>query len=286
MCDIKPPLTFDQQLELMISRNLIVRNRKYALSKLMQINYYRLNGYSLTLRQGDYYLPDVEFEHIIKLYEFDKRLRALLLGILETIEVSFRTHIAYQHSQRYGAMGYRSPLNFNNPGYHMHFITKLNETINKHKDKPFVSHHIKRYQSQFPIWVTVELLSFGEISKLFNNLKIDDRKAISRVYNRIPEKYILSWLHYLTVLRNECAHYGRLYNSSFRKSPKLSTRDKELVVHRNSVFSGVFIINKLLLDQCTWLDFMINLEALLERYDDVVDLHFLGFPDNWQDILE
>lgn len=47
--ETKPFKTYDEQLDLLISRNLIVRDRVFALSILHHINYYRLSAYSLTL---------------------------------------------------------------------------------------------------------------------------------------------------------------------------------------------------------------------------------------------
>lgn len=46
---LKPAKTFDEQLDILISRNLIVDNRTRAINILKQVNYYRFSAYSLTL---------------------------------------------------------------------------------------------------------------------------------------------------------------------------------------------------------------------------------------------
>lgn len=34
-----------------------------------------------------------------------------------------------------------------------------------------------------------------------------------------------------------------------------------------------------------WKDFETQLEALIEEYQDVVNLSFIGFPNDWKDVL-
>lgn len=104
---IKPPTTFEQQIEIFRSRNLIIEDEKEAIEFLKRVNYYRLTGYTLTLKKNDRFFDGVTFNDIRHLYEFDKKLRNLLLEVLEDIEISFRTHIAYHHAHNYGPQLHR-----------------------------------------------------------------------------------------------------------------------------------------------------------------------------------
>jgi abortive infection bacteriophage resistance protein len=47
------------------------------------------------------------------LYEFDKKLRQLLIGVLESMEIAFRTHIAYDLAH-IGSLGYEKSENLSN----------------------------------------------------------------------------------------------------------------------------------------------------------------------------
>ncbi|HAX72623.1 MAG TPA: hypothetical protein DCY20_03790 [Firmicutes bacterium] len=40
-------------------------------------------GYTLTLRKDNIFYPNVTFENVIELYQFDAKLRSLLLYLLE-----------------------------------------------------------------------------------------------------------------------------------------------------------------------------------------------------------
>jgi abortive infection bacteriophage resistance protein len=56
---------------------------------------------------------NVTFKHIYRLYEFDKKLRQLLIGVLESMEIAFRTHIAYDLAH-IGSLGYEKSENLSN----------------------------------------------------------------------------------------------------------------------------------------------------------------------------
>lgn len=45
-------------------------------------------------------------------YYFDKKLRELLIYYLESVEIEFRTKIAYYHAHDYGPLGYKESKNF------------------------------------------------------------------------------------------------------------------------------------------------------------------------------
>ncbi len=62
---------------------------------LQRISYYRLSGYLVEYkRPDDTYLPGTRLSTIYAIYEFDRRFRNLLLGIIEPIEISIRTKLA------------------------------------------------------------------------------------------------------------------------------------------------------------------------------------------------
>ncbi|MEA2028374.1 MAG: Abi family protein, partial [Campylobacterota bacterium] len=104
--------SFEEQLSKLKSRNLIITNEEYTLSKLQHINYYRLSAYFLPYQyrkdstQKDQFLPDTSFEDIVKLYYFDSKLRTIIFEAIEVIEIYLRTQIAYHHSLKFGAFGY------------------------------------------------------------------------------------------------------------------------------------------------------------------------------------
>ncbi|HHY43170.1 MAG TPA: hypothetical protein GX514_10070, partial [Thermoanaerobacterales bacterium] len=277
---VKPPSTIQQQIELLKRRNLIIEDEEFAKHVLTHVSYYRLSGYSLTLRRNDIFYPGVTFNTIYEIYEFDKKLRYLLLDLVEIVEISFRTHIGYHLAHKYGPLCYTDSKYFEKEVYHKEFLSDLQKEIERNKQELFVKHHIEKYGGKFPIWVAVEILSFGTLSRLFNNMKKEDKNTISKTYYNFPAVYITTWLRSLVVLRNICAHYGRLYNRRFTITPKLGKKDKKLGIQNDKLFALVFILKYLIKDDNKWTSFLINLEALFETFDKVYP-SLMGFPANW-----
>ncbi|HIW33068.1 MAG TPA: Abi family protein [Candidatus Paenibacillus intestinavium] len=79
---LKWPTTYKQQIDLLLSRGVVIEDVEQATTILKHISYYRLTAYGLSLKQegSDNYIANTSFEHIYRLYEFDSKLRALLMS--------------------------------------------------------------------------------------------------------------------------------------------------------------------------------------------------------------
>lgn len=151
---LKVPKTYEEQVSILKERGLHIENEQKAIEVLKRINYYRLTAYGLTLKtsdKADQFKSGISFEHILKLYEFDKELRLLLLDAIESIETAFRAHIAYYHAHTYGAVAYKDPTHFKNETYHAKFLTNLERSLKENERELFVKHHHTKYQSNFQI---------------------------------------------------------------------------------------------------------------------------------------
>lgn len=282
---LKKPTTYQEQIELLISRGIVIRNVEKAVEVLKRISYYRLSAYGLSLKkEKDMYLPGTTFEHIYRLYDFDSKLRALLLSISEYVEISFRTQLIHYLGHKYGELGYREESNFRNSRIHWRFMQRLEELLGG-ANELFVLHHEKNYGGQFPIWAAFEVTTFGMLSTLFKNLKTADKKQLARDYYDVAYySKISSWLHSISVVRNRCAHYNRIYNKSLSVAPSLPNGTRHLEIDNNQLFSVVYILKKLVTNHYEWNIWVTQLEALLEAYPEV-DLDLLGFKNDWIEIL-
>lgn len=282
--NVKPPTTFQQQVELIKNRGALIYDEDEALKILKRTNYYRLSAYFLSLKEGkDQFKKGVTFEKIYSLYEFDRKLRILLLEYLESIEIAFRTHITYLLAHKYGPLCYLYSQFFENEQYHKEFLGKLMKEIEAQKGKElFIKHHLDKYDGHFPIWAAIEVTSFGWLSKLYSNMKKEDKKAIAREYYNVSYVYLVNWLHVLGYIRNVCAHFGRLYNKPLAKRLKLSKKENR--VPNDRIFAVIFVMKKLLPTN-DWRHFVTRLEALIEQYEDNIELDRIGFPTNWRSIL-
>jgi len=63
--------TIEEQLEIFRSRGLTINDETQARNFLLRNNYYRISGYSLTLRKNDVFFKSAAFQNIVDIYQFD-----------------------------------------------------------------------------------------------------------------------------------------------------------------------------------------------------------------------
>ena len=289
MKPLKQPKTYDEQIEILIEKHgLIIKDKNYAKTILSRVNYYRLSAYGIGLREPenkDRYTEGATLEQLYNLYQFDEQLRGLLFGIIQNVEIELRTRIAYHVASQYGADGYMHIENFvpvmNRYGELIHesLIRDFENEVVRQRGNPFVAHHLDIYGGEFPIWAAVELFSFGMLSKLYMTMKIADRKAIAKFYGT-DAHYMGSWIASLVDMRNICAHYGRVYNRPFTKSPRLYSEYRQYMSNR--LFPVILTLKRI--NNHKWDGFASELIELIGAFPDV-NLAHVGFPENWIDVI-
>ena len=293
---LKEPKTFEEQIQILEDRNMKIENKEDAIKILKTTNYYRFTAYALQFKKFDNYDNRVSFRDVYKLYKFDKRLRHLILGILENIEIAMRTYLAYQLSISHGAEAHTNPDIFKdrdlysgridmNGRSRKGLMEEIKLEIRNNNKELFVKHHVNKYNGHFPIWVIVEIFSFGMLSRTYGNLNIVDQKQISKNCFNINYQLLESWLKNLAYVRNICAHYGRLYNKKMSIMPKIHTKYSQDNIDLNKLFVSVLAIKELTVTTSEWDVFKDQLKILIDEYIDVIDFKLIGFPENWFEIL-
>ena len=288
----KPPLSLDAQIDLLIERGLHVPDRAQARHYLTHINYYRLRGYWLPFEVASEHAehrfrPGTRFDHVIALYVFDRHLRLLLLDLIERVEVAVRTQWAYQLAMRHGAHAHLNANLFRDLKQYATSLKTLKDEV-KHSRETFIEHYRNTYTQPDlpPIWAISEVISMGQLSKWFQNLKHrEDRQAIARVM-QIDEWVLCSFLHHLTLVRNLCAHHSRIWNRHFAitmKFPKhpLSIRDSINPAADRQLYNTLVMLSyfmRIISPDSQW---RAQFLTLLEQYPQVQP-RAMGFPENWQ----
>lgn len=283
--ELKKPITFEEQLEKIKLRGCIVGDDDWAINVLKRINYYRLTAYFLPYKEPDEtYIDGTTFNNMYRTYEFDRKLRQLLFTTVEEIEIMLRAQLSYYHAHRFGALGYKNPQNFNKLHKHEAFIDKINEDIYRNRNKPSVQHHMKYYGGEFPIWVVVELFTFSQLSIFYSDMPRADKKALARLLCSSTDKNVSSWLRCISELRNNCAHYSRLYNANLVSIPATPLNFSYKL--GKTVFDYIVVLKLLYHDNLRWKnEFVAKLVDLIDEYETSIELDRIGFPENWHEIL-
>lgn len=305
---IKPFLTYEGQInKLTMDKGLTIADTNAAKISLENIGYYALIGgykqllYNPMTRK---YLPGTTFDDILSLYTFDKNLRELVFKYICRIEQKLRSLISYGFSETYSPneTEYLNAANYNNTHKNAAGIHKLIQmlTIEAHSNTnhPYVVYQRTTYNN-VPLWVIVNTLTFGQLSKMYSFLKTGVQSKISRAFNGVSEKELGQYLKALTHFRNVCAHNERLFSFRCRLDIPDTVLHKKLGIPQTGTqylngktdLFAVIIAFRYLLSREDFLMFKRSLTGLI---DDIAhDSHTLtenklldamGFPTNWKSI--
>lgn len=287
---MKDPKTIEQQVQILIDRGLIVDDIEFAKDFLNQVNYYRFSGYLKLFSTNDIFDINTSLEDIIEIYNFDCELRKILYSYLGYIEVLIKTQLALNLSLNISSIFYLDKNNFMDEDRFNSLQKDINDSITRKYSKELF---IKHFQGDYlPIWVLVEIMSFGNISMMYANLIDSNKDLVCKGYLNTNKAYLKNYLYVLSNLRNACAHQGRIYGKDFELAPKVSSKDKKILLtnrinvsnSNHKLFIYIFVMLKLIKDD-TLKEKMINeLKLLFSKYSNV-DIDKIGFVNNWESIL-
>ncbi|MDR0910663.1 MAG: Abi family protein [Spirochaetaceae bacterium] len=287
MPDVKPFLSLEAQIEKICSRGCTINDKNQAMAVLSRINYYRFSAYFLPFKQADgSYKIGTAFAKVYGMYEFDRRIRGVVFQAVARIEVLMRSRIAYLYAENYGPLGYLDAQNYSSKWHnHAKFLEQIKNEIRQNRKVLFVKHHIKKYDNQFPLWVIVELFTFGMLSKFYADLQTPIKKKIARSVGAYTPEKLSSWLRCCTELRNICAHHGRLYFRRLSSAPAgftdISAKDQ------HTLFTMLRVIKNLYPERKSWnTEVVERIDALITDYQDCIQLRHIGFPADWKKQLE
>ena len=291
----KLAFTIEQQIAQLKSRGLQIDNDNEAGHFLSHISYFRLAGYWWPMqvdKENHIFKPDSRFTDVIALYDFDRELRILLFAVIEKIEISLRTKLIYHLSHEINPWWFQEPSIFINVSELIKTLTSIDEEIERSKDI-FIKDHKKKHKDDLrlpPSWKSLELTSFGSLSKLYGNLKntVKSKDAIAVEYGTVNHTFLPSWLQSIAQIRNYCAHHSRLWNRNLPGAPKLLPRPpfpwlKD--VPKENEFMKLYVhlccMKHLLNVIQPGNNFTDSLNKLLIKYPSV-DPFALGMKSNWQ----
>ncbi|MBR2619180.1 MAG: Abi family protein [Paludibacteraceae bacterium] len=287
----KAPLDYCQILSLLKSRGLLIKDKDIAINHLKVISYFRFANY-LTPMECDkilhVYKPNSYFENAIRLYYFDKELRGIIFDAIQSIEIALRSKITNFVSLKYGTFWFMEPTLFkDNIIFNQCLSLVKNEILRSKED--FISEHYKKYTGPDfpPAWKTIEVISFGTLSKILSNLKDSSiKKLIAREFN-LPQHLVLeNWVKCLVNLRNCIAHHARVWNRNFPAIPQfnISLRGKwvsNFNVNHVKLYPQLCLIEYFIQNIHVECRFKEKLIELLDK-NPTIDINAMGFPKNWK----
>ena len=305
--EMKPHFDWNSQLHRLRQRGLEIDDDSTALAVLKHHNYYRLRGYfhvflsDETSNSGvELFKPETRMSDLIALMDFDFKLRSLLFEVITQFELSLRTAFAYHggnispeiHLTGVGLTDDFKSLNFKGKQDHNSWLEAYKQRISRMRSEDFVNWHFEQYSGRLPIWVAVETMDFGALSKLLRSANQKLAHSIANEYGCTPA-LLKSWVASMNDLRNSVAHISRLWNAVYAISPKTNREqisdslrhlNTQSDYERHKIYSRLAIL--------AWLEngdrfnvrFKERLLVLLAGFPThpSLSVNQMGFPDGWE----
>lgn len=309
----KEPLRLEDQAQRLLDRG-VVADKSELIRRLQAVNYYRLSGYLYHYRSsdGENFLSDTTLEMIWRRYNFDRRLRILLLDAIERIEVAVRTRFVYYFVLEHGAFGHLKKVNLPNlkmrkhgsglhqkliwlirfkrwaPCPHTEWLTKLRNEKSR-SSEAFVKNFTRKYgdtHEHLPLWMACELMTCETTMQFAYGMDKGIFKKVAADFDFADEQ-LRSWIKAVFALRNLCAHHARLLNRVIGVKPAIPAKKREPLWRQEPLFDydrvGIllticFIWLRKITPTTQWK------QRMLDLFDDYPDISStdLGMPMEWQ----
>lgn len=290
------------------AKQLLFRNEAIAEKILSQISYYHFKIYlhpmlDLNGTNPKIYRPNSFFESGIELYRFDEELRILMFKAIAKIEVKLRSRLDHLISQAtLDPFWYLDNNVFfiqrNNSSLIDSIRDKISNDFNRENELYASNYRSKyyndkhdRYKNLPPFWIASELLSLGQIFKIYSamnhSLTHIDFNKLAKEFGAKDYKVLVNWIRCIRDIRNRCAHHSRLWNAKLSAPSDWNSVLTHSPSNIHRPYTTISIIQKILKNLgIDTIDLREELENIFTKYPFAkTHMHQAGFPSNWTDDL-
>ncbi|WPP10372.1 Abi family protein [Lacticaseibacillus paracasei] len=318
----KKPADFDQMVTHLRKRIEITDADKPRLHRLIHEKMYFRVAYFSKLLSTRTESRHATLDDLIQLFEFDNYVRSSIARLTPDIEQFAKATLVelllerdldsevYLQKSLYKYASSSDKRNLDKTLSICASEVKANRTTND-----AIKHHIEHHGGHIPIWVLFDVLPFGK----FNMLTARFQKEVLRDWIKVIEesrgnhnlvlqtgpKTLPSFLQTVQLLRNAAAHNARIYGKKFVFNPSLKITNsywktydrkgfevspKTVSQQIHSLFTGLMVVRYFYacMDDnavTNWEKFLVHLIKRVEKTSFLNLKGYLGFPDNWKELL-
>lgn len=171
-------------------------------------------------------------------------------------------------------------------------MSNLYRKINSNIDKDLSISHYVNGKNYIPLWVLVNSISMGDISKFYSNMLQKERDDVARRMKwGLRENQLASCLFFLSSFRNRCAHDERMY--SYLSYAYLCNNSYFHYFHINTNntnnYFAVMIAFKMVLSKTRYNEYIKQIEDLFDELSKDLSTipirkirNIMGIPNNWR----
>lgn len=317
----KPFKTYNEQIEILKSRNVIIPDNEQAIEFLSTFSYYSfINGYKdlFPMKNDKFSVPIVIYDFYYLSF-LDKYLNNIFFKYIIRIEKELKTHISYRISEKYGVVtnlhihintdpgDYLSKQNFKSTKSTNNIIKKIKEDVLNSKNQS-IKHYLNNH-NHLPCWILVNGISLGVTIELYNILLGDDKTYVcehmiktSKLTINQKKEFFNKGIKILRKYRNNIAHGNRTFNNSIKEElPKkqvlllsngnITDEDYRNGIGKNDIFAVILTISSIL-DKKTKQIFFLEIKQVFSMFSNTTFstgqniYEILSLPDDFIKKLE
>ncbi len=279
------------------------------------------------------------FNEVYALYSFDREVRHIYLKYLLKVENTFKTVLSHEFSAVYGHDNYLKLENFEtgpspdqkvlkriaginhldirndlakiqqlSSEENIASVIKLIGDIQQEIARQMSKHHqvVTHYMSQYgyiPLWVLVNVLTFGKITTFYNLMKSNDKMTVARKFG-VQSAELHKYMDMCSLARNKCAHDERFFDIKFRKNLHTRSIANFNVLNLPKDASGsypsgindayaVAIIFAMLLNKADIKEFVSSMNTAFQKLSKQLStisvndvMQIMGYPSTWKNITK
>lgn len=310
--------SYDEQIEILRERGLVINDEQFAQDILSQVNYYNLiNGYKNLFLMKDSnhnvimpekFIENASIEEMYNLYTMDTELKNMIFKYILRFERILKTKCAHIFSEKYREdFSYLKINNYSKNKSDIKIVLKnistLSETISNKANKPAIKHYMNNHD-EIPLWVLINFITIGNLSYFYNALENSIQSAIAKEFSivykqnygekeKIDAGELEDILKIVTLFRNVVAHDEILYSFKLNKIIGIVNFKK----YFGNIFTGksfydLVLILKLVLPKEEYFELVDKIDYIFNSYRNNFSsikfyaiLEYSGFPNNWKEIL-
>lgn len=299
----KPFKTYEELVNLMIERHIIISDTDFAIHALQNFSYYDLvNGYKNTFLQvpgTDDFIPGTKFEELYTLHLLDASLNNVIFKYILFLEKALKSRLSYLVAQKYGVFTDYNDFSCKNEDdylYVKHYsnsskrriniLKKIKENIANGPRNPSMIHY-KNEKNHIPPWITTTNIPYGLTIEWYNILFSNDKKEICDSFISLgilneedTKEYVKKAFDLTKEYRNKIAHGNRTFSyGNLPALPKsqlltlsfnaVSSEEYDKKIGQNDSFAVVLALMTMLNDQYVISNFIRELEDIFVPYHEV-----------------
>lgn len=240
----KPFKSYEELIEIMESRHIIIDDKEFALHALQNFSYYGIvNGYKNTFLQvpgTDDFIEGTNFKELYTLHIIDTSLNNIIFKYILFLEKALKSRLSYLIAQKYGVFTDQNDNSFKNNSDYLYYknytnhgkrriniLRSLHEAIVHPRENPMMLHYINK-KNHIPPWILTTNISYGLCIEWYNILRAEDKNYICSSFlssglcaEEESKEFLRKCFEITKEYRNKIAHGNRTFSiSSLPQLPK------------------------------------------------------------------